>query len=119
MDRADSNPSIVRIVVAYAEPGVEAQVDLVLAPGATVANAVAASDLIARFDLKPSMLAYAIFGQRVRPETPLADGDRVELLRPLAADPNDTRRRRAREQPLSSKPTEPKGPRRRGGRHRG
>ena len=112
MDRADSNPSTVRIVVAYAEPGVEAQVDLVLAPGATVANAVAASDLIGRFELKPSMLAYAIFGQRVRPETLLADGDRVELLRPLVADPKDTRRRRAHEHRLSSKASEPKGSRR-------
>ncbi|MGE5792515.1 MAG: RnfH family protein, partial [Bacteroidota bacterium] len=27
---------------------------------------------------------------------PLADGDRVEILRPLQADPQDARRRRAR-----------------------
>jgi len=87
------------IVVAYAEPGVEAQVDVALAPGATVADAVAASGLTVRFELKPSMLAYAIFGQRVRAETPIADGDRVELLRPLAADPKEARRRRARERP--------------------
>ena len=84
------------IVVAYAEPGTEAQVDVAVASGTTVADAVAASGLIARFELKPSMLAYAIFGQRVRAETPLADGDRVELLRPLAADPKEARRRRAR-----------------------
>ena len=84
------------IVVAYAEPGVEAQVDVVVTPGATVVDAVAASGLIVRFELKASMLAYAIFGQRVRAETPLADGDRIELLRPLAADPKEARRRRAR-----------------------
>ena len=87
------------IVVAYAQPDVEAQVDVAVAPGATVADAVAASGLIGRFELKPSMLAYAIFGQRVRAETPLADGDRVELLRPLAADPKEARRRRARTRP--------------------
>ena len=84
------------IVVAYAQPGAAAQVDVAVAPGATVADAVAASGLIVRFELKPSMLAYAIFGQRVRAETPLADGDRVELLRPLVADPKEARRRRAR-----------------------
>ena len=84
------------IAVAYAEPGAEAQVDIAVASGATVADAVAASGLIARFELKPSMLAYAIFGQRVRSETPLADGDRVEILRPLVADPKEARRRRAR-----------------------
>jgi uncharacterized protein len=85
-----------RIVVAYAEPGAEALVDLTVAPGTTVADAVAASGLIDRFELKPSMLAYAIFGQRVGAETPVAEGDRVELLRPLVADPKETRRRRAR-----------------------
>ena len=74
----------------------EAQVDVVVAPGATVVDAVAASGLIVRFELKASMLAYAIFGQRVRGETPLADGDRVEILRPLVADPKEARRRRAR-----------------------
>jgi putative ubiquitin-RnfH superfamily antitoxin RatB of RatAB toxin-antitoxin module len=84
------------IVVAYAETGVEAQVDVAVVPGATVADAVTASGLIVRFELKPSMLAYAIFGQRVRAETPLADGDRVELLRSLVADPKEARRQRAR-----------------------
>jgi putative ubiquitin-RnfH superfamily antitoxin RatB of RatAB toxin-antitoxin module len=87
------------IVVAYAEPGVEAQADVTVAPGATVAHAVAASGLVLRFELKPSTLAYAIFGQRVRLDTPLADGDRVELLRPLVADPKEARRRRARVRP--------------------
>ena len=84
------------IVVAYAEPGVEEQVDVVVARGGTGADAVAASGLVGRLALEPSQLAYAVFGQRVRAETLLADGDRVELLRPLAADPKDARRRRAR-----------------------
>ncbi|HEY3177409.1 MAG TPA: RnfH family protein [Casimicrobiaceae bacterium] len=84
------------IVVAYAAPGIEEQVDVELAPGAVVDDAVAASGLIARLKLEPTTLAYAIFGQRARAETPLADGDRVELLRPLVADPKEARRRRAR-----------------------
>jgi len=86
----------------------------VLAPGATVADAVAASGLINRFELKPSVLAYAIFGQRVRAETPLADGDRVELLRPLVADPKDARRRRAHDHASSANQAERNEPRRRG-----
>jgi putative ubiquitin-RnfH superfamily antitoxin RatB of RatAB toxin-antitoxin module len=85
-----------RIVVVYAAPGVESRVDLTLAAGAVVADAVAASGLIARLGLAASDLAYAIFGQRARLDTPLADGDRVELLRPLIADPKDLRRNRAR-----------------------
>ena len=84
------------VVVVFAAPGVEAQEEVALAEGAVIADAVAASGLIGRLGLASSELGYAIFGQRARPDTPLADGDRVELLRPLVADPKDLRRRRAR-----------------------
>jgi uncharacterized protein len=40
--------------------------------------------------------AVGVFGKRVDPATRLADGDRVELYRPLALDPKERRRRRAR-----------------------
>jgi putative ubiquitin-RnfH superfamily antitoxin RatB of RatAB toxin-antitoxin module len=36
-----------------------------------------------------------VFGVRATGETVLRDGDRLELLRPLLADPKDARRRRA------------------------
>ncbi|MFC0679311.1 RnfH family protein [Lysobacter korlensis] len=42
-------------------------------------------------------VAVAIHGLRVTTDTPLSDGDRIELLRPLVADPKESRRRRARE----------------------
>ena len=58
--------------------------------GATVADAVAAAKLA---DADHSGLA--VFGERVEADRLLADGDRVELLRPLVADPKDARRRRA------------------------
>jgi hypothetical protein len=41
-------------------------------------------------------LAIGIGGKRVPAGKVLQDGDRVDLLRPLAADPNEARRRRAR-----------------------
>jgi len=37
-----------------------------------------------------------IFGKRVAMDTRLADGDRVEIYRPLKLDPKEARRRRAR-----------------------
>jgi putative ubiquitin-RnfH superfamily antitoxin RatB of RatAB toxin-antitoxin module len=36
-----------------------------------------------------------IGGRRVAPGTALHDGDRIEILRPLAVDPKEGRRRRA------------------------
>ena len=68
---------------------------LALAAGATVADAIAAVDLgddVALVD--PQRLG--IFGKRVAPGQRLRDGDRVEIYRPLALDPKEARRRRAR-----------------------
>jgi len=40
--------------------------------------------------------AFGIFGKRARLDQPLAEGDRVEIYRPLAMDPKEARRRRAK-----------------------
>lgn len=58
--------------------------------GATVGQAIAAAGWS-----EGDQVAYAVHGVRVAPETALRDGDRVELLRPLVADPKEARRRRA------------------------
>lgn len=63
-------------------------VTLTLPAGATVRDALAAANM--------KGAAVGIFGRRVELETELADGDRVEIYRPLAMDPKEARRRRAR-----------------------
>ena len=93
-----------RVLVAYVGPQGEAEVEVVMPPGALVADAVSASNLVARFGLDPALMGYAIYGQRARPDTPLADGDRVELTRPLIVDPKEARRRRAVDNPLRRQP---------------
>ena len=42
----------------------------------------------------PEGWALAVWGKRIPPALALKTGDRVELLRPLTADPMDARRRR-------------------------
>jgi putative ubiquitin-RnfH superfamily antitoxin RatB of RatAB toxin-antitoxin module len=79
-----------RITVLRALPGCQAVVELDLEPGATAGAAAAASGLC-----DPGT-ELGIAGRRVAHGTPLEDGDRVEILRPLAADPNEARRRRAK-----------------------
>lgn len=51
---------------------------------------------IAGWDADAEITGYAVFGVISQPDTPLADGDRVELLRPLTLDPKEARRKRAR-----------------------
>lgn len=89
------------VTVAYAAPDVEALVVVSLSTGATVADAIAQSGIVARLNLDPSQLEPAIFGQRVSGCTPLAPGDRIELTRPLVADPKRARHKRAGNIPQS------------------
>ena len=77
-----------RVEVVRAQPGAAEVIELDLPAGATVRDALAASGL--RGD------RVGIFGKRVSLDTRLADGDRVEIYRPLAIDPKEARRRRAR-----------------------
>ena len=69
---------------------------LSLPAGATVGDAVAA----AGFDAAEmaGVAGLAVHGERVAAGAPLRDGDRVELLRPLQADPKEARRSRAERQ---------------------
>ena len=74
------------ITVAYAAPGIEAIVPLAVPAGTTVEQAVAASSICKRFALTDQSIGYAIHGQRADGDTPVADGDRIEITRPLTAD---------------------------------
>ncbi len=81
--------------MVYALPQAQQLVALELAEGATVRAALEASGLligIAAAGL--ARLRFGIYGKLVGLERLLRDGDRVEILRPLAADPKEARRRR-------------------------
>ena len=84
-----------RVTVACAPPGREAIVELDVAHGTTLADAVARSALVTGLALDPATLGFAVHGQQARPDTPLRDGDRVEILLPLRVDPKTARRQRA------------------------
>lgn len=85
-----------RVEVVYALADSQDLVALELAEGATAREAAEASGVLARHGLAAADLALGIFGKRIAPEYPLRDGDRIEILRALATDPNEARRRRAR-----------------------
>jgi putative ubiquitin-RnfH superfamily antitoxin RatB of RatAB toxin-antitoxin module len=71
-------------------------VPLRVEPGATVGEAIALANLPAQAaGLDLDQAPVGIFGRPCARETPLSDGDRVEIYRPLRADPKDRRRQRA------------------------
>ena len=83
-----------RIEVVYALPQRQEQVVLDLAPGSTVQDAIQASGLPQR-PLQIEIGRAGVWGRPVSPETRLRDLDRVEIYRPLLADPKEVRRERA------------------------
>lgn len=87
---------MVRVQVCHALPGHSFLVDLSLPAGATIREAIEASELLQQFpELDPGSTKLGIFGKLRPADTVLRDGDRVEIYRPLQADPKETRRRRA------------------------
>jgi uncharacterized protein len=78
------------VEVVYALPQREETVHLRLPEGATVRDALEKAGLLPLARGK-----VGIFGRVVRADARLKPGDRVEIYRPLAADPKEARRRRA------------------------
>lgn len=97
---------VIRIEICYARPDGQAMAALTLPAGTTVREALDRSGFARRYpDINPDTAVLGIRGKRVPPEHPLAEGDRVEILRPLTADPKETRRRlAARGKTMSSAP---------------
>lgn len=87
----------IRVEVIYALPESQDLLALSLPVGSCALDAVQASGLLERFSELAVLPPLAIFGRLVTPATVLVEGDRLELLRPLRADPKQRRRERVRE----------------------
>lgn len=86
----------IRVEVVHALPDRAWSARLELPVGATAADALARSGFAATIPgYDAGALSLAIFGKTASAATVLRAGDRLELLRPLLADPKQARRRRA------------------------
>lgn len=80
--------------VCYADNDRQLWLRLEVPAGSTVEDAIRLSRILERFpenDL--SRQKVGVFGKFVKLETPLNDGDRVEIYRAILADPKTVRRR--------------------------
>ncbi|OFZ96651.1 MAG: RnfH family protein [Betaproteobacteria bacterium RIFCSPLOWO2_02_FULL_62_17] len=86
----------IKVEIVYALPHSHALRRVELEANATIADAIAASGIGRDFpEIDPGKNRVGIYGRRLTAEAPLHEGDRVEIYRPLTADPKETRRRRA------------------------
>jgi putative ubiquitin-RnfH superfamily antitoxin RatB of RatAB toxin-antitoxin module len=84
---------MLRIEVVHALPERQLLIALEVPAGTTVRAAVERAGLVARVaGLDLATARYAVFGRVVAAEHALRDGDRVDVLRPLLADPKEVRR---------------------------
>ena len=95
---ADPQPGVsLEVEVVYAQPHAQTIVPLSLPAGSTIAGAIAASGITGRHpEVDWHSVAVGIFGKRAQPSTVLHEHDRIEIYRPLIADPKQARRKRAR-----------------------
>ena len=87
----------INVEVVYALPERQVVLALKVEQGTTVHEAIERSGIaqyVPGLDVTASQLG--IFGRRARRDAVLKEGDRIEIYRPLIADPKDSRRRRAR-----------------------
>lgn len=88
--------SAIAVEVAYALPSEQTVIALTVPHGTTVHDAIALSGLAGRYpEVAAPDASVGIHGRVVPRDTVLNDGDRVEIYRPLVADPKSARRRRA------------------------
>lgn len=83
-----------RISVTYAEPTKQKWLEIDVPEQTTAEEAIRLSGLLEMFpeiDLEENK--FGIFGKVVKPVQELKEGDRVEIYRPITADPETVERR--------------------------
>lgn len=86
----------IKVEVVYALPEKQYLRQVRLAAGSTVKQAVEASGLLElRGDIDLAKNKVGIFSRQVKLTDEVNEGDRVEIYRPLLADPKELRRQRA------------------------
>jgi len=82
------------IGVSYADKFKQTWLKLDVPEGSTVRDAILRSGLLEQFpEISLGQNPVGIFGKLVKLDTPLEEGNRVEIYRPITADPETVERR--------------------------
>lgn len=91
-----SDPGSINVEVAYAIPDKQLIVELRVSEGTSVIEAARQSGIVDKFEgIDLDNAKFGIFGKVVAPGQLLKEGERVEVYRPLIADPKEVRKARA------------------------
>jgi hypothetical protein len=98
MEKANPSPTLIPIEVIYALPHEQVLLTAKVPEGSTIADGVRASKVLERYpELQLDQIKVGIFSKLATLETELRARDRIEIYRPLIADPKEVRKQRAAE----------------------
>jgi uncharacterized protein len=93
-----STTETIQVEVTYARPERQDVISVKLPVGASLLQAVEKSGLPAKYpEIDLAKSKFGIYSKLAKPDTVLRDRDRVEIYRPLIADPKEVRKQRAAE----------------------
>ena len=82
--------------VIYALPKQQKIISVMVSPGTTFIEAVKLSHIVTFFpEINLDDIKLGVFSRQIKHDEILVPGQRVEIYRPLIADPKDVRRKRA------------------------
>ena len=85
----------IRVQICYARPGMTISREVVVPANATIRGAIEQSGVLDDVpDIDLTTCRVGIYGKPKLLDAPLREHDRIEIYRPLIADPKDSRRRR-------------------------
>lgn len=88
--------NLIQVEVVYALPAKQTMLTLRVIPDASVREVIEQSGILRQFpEIDLEQNAVGIFSRQVKLEQKVQNGDRIEIYRPLLADPKEIRRRRA------------------------
>ena len=91
-------PDKIMIEVAYALPKKQIIIPVLVPKGVSVKEAIELSGVLAKFeDIDLATSQVGIFGKVTTLDKTLRNHDRIEIYRPLVADPKEIRRKRVAE----------------------
>lgn len=91
-----ASAEVISVEVAYATPEEQRIISLEVVPGTTLRQAIEQSGILEHFsEIDLGNAKVGIFGKLKKLDETLHAGDRVEIYRPLIADPKQVRKQRA------------------------
>jgi putative ubiquitin-RnfH superfamily antitoxin RatB of RatAB toxin-antitoxin module len=96
MGQGENMSEMIEIEVVYGLPHKQILLSLSVPSGSCIEESIKLSGIVTHFpEVIPSLATVGIFSRLEKLETIVKEGDRIEIYRPLTADPKEMRKLRA------------------------